>query len=117
MWLLRFCSVRDRHNIQVTKGRSRGGSEDIADMELKAGMVIRHHSGRVYSVLHIANTHGKDLSRFPATVVYRGANGHVKPKLTDHQITRARHDLARGESCRAVARDLNVHHSTISRLR
>jgi hypothetical protein len=46
-------------------------------MELKAGMVIRHHSGRVYSVLHIANTHGKDLSRFPATVVYRGANGHV----------------------------------------
>jgi len=40
-----------------------------------------------------------------------------KPKLTDHQLTKARDELAHGKSCRAVARDLNVHHSTISRLR
>lgn len=46
-------------------------------MNLKAGMVIRHHSGRVYSVLHVANTHGTDEARFPVTIVYRGANGHV----------------------------------------
>ena len=39
-----------------------------------------------------------------------------KPKLTDHQLTKARAELAHGKSCRAVARDLNVHHSTISRL-
>lgn len=52
-------------------------SKGIADMNLKAGMVIRHHSGRVYSVLHVANTHGNDPQRFPVTIVYRGANGHV----------------------------------------
>lgn len=40
-----------------------------------------------------------------------------KPKLTDHQLSKARTELAHGKSCRAVARDLNVHHSTISRLR
>jgi len=46
-------------------------------MNLKAGMVIRHHSGRVYSVLHVANVHGTDAARFPVTIVYRGANGFV----------------------------------------
>ncbi len=40
-----------------------------------------------------------------------------KPKLTEHQLIKARGELARGRSCRAVAQDLNVHHSTISRLR
>jgi DNA invertase Pin-like site-specific DNA recombinase len=40
-----------------------------------------------------------------------------KPKLTDHQLAKARKDLANGKSCRAIARDLNVHHSTVSRLR
>lgn len=40
-----------------------------------------------------------------------------KPKLTEHQLIKARIELARGRSCRAVGRDLNVHHSTISRIR
>jgi len=40
-----------------------------------------------------------------------------KPKLTEHQAFRARSDLAAGRSCRSIAQDLNVHHSTISRLR
>jgi DNA invertase Pin-like site-specific DNA recombinase len=40
-----------------------------------------------------------------------------KPKLTEHQLVKARGDLATGRSCRAIAQDLNVHHSTISRLR
>ena len=40
-----------------------------------------------------------------------------KPKLTEHQLLKARDDLARGKSCRAIGQDLNVHHSTISRLR
>jgi DNA invertase Pin-like site-specific DNA recombinase len=40
-----------------------------------------------------------------------------KPKLTGHQRIKARTDLANGKSCRAVAQDLNVHHSTVSRLR
>jgi DNA invertase Pin-like site-specific DNA recombinase len=39
-----------------------------------------------------------------------------KPKLTDHQQARARERLAAGETCRAVARDFGVHHSTVSRL-
>lgn len=40
-----------------------------------------------------------------------------KPKLTEPQALRARSDLAAGRSCRSIAQDLNVHHSTISRLR
>ncbi len=40
-----------------------------------------------------------------------------KPKLTEHQLNKARTELARGKSCRAIAQDLNVHHSTISRIR
>ena len=46
-------------------------------MNLKAGMIVRHHSGRVYSVLHVANLHATDNEKFPVTVIYRGANGHV----------------------------------------
>jgi DNA invertase Pin-like site-specific DNA recombinase len=40
-----------------------------------------------------------------------------KPKLTEHQLCKARTDLASGKSCRAIAQDMNVHHSTVSRLR
>jgi DNA invertase Pin-like site-specific DNA recombinase len=40
-----------------------------------------------------------------------------KPKLTERQALRARIELAAGRSCRSIAQDLNVHHSTISRLR
>jgi DNA invertase Pin-like site-specific DNA recombinase len=39
-----------------------------------------------------------------------------KPKLTDHQQEKARERLAAGETSRAIARDMGVHHSTISRL-
>lgn len=40
-----------------------------------------------------------------------------KPKLTEHQRIKARSELVRGKSCRAIAQDLNVHHSTISRIK
>ena len=40
-----------------------------------------------------------------------------KPKLTAHQQDRARERLAAGESARAVAKDLGVAHTTITRLR
>lgn len=40
-----------------------------------------------------------------------------KPKLTDHQQAVALERLANDESCRAIARDMGVSHSTISRLR
>ena len=46
-----------------------------------------------------------------------GATLGRKPKLTDHQQSRAREMLASGMSARAVAREFNVHHATISRLR
>lgn len=39
-----------------------------------------------------------------------------KPKLTEHQTARALERLAAGESQRAIAADLNVAQSTISRL-
>jgi DNA invertase Pin-like site-specific DNA recombinase len=40
-----------------------------------------------------------------------------KPKLTDHQRQLACDRMANGETCRAIARDLGVAHTTISRLR
>lgn len=47
----------------------------------------------------------------------KGVTPGRKPKLTERQALRARSDLVAGRSCRSIARDLNVHHSTISRLR
>ena len=46
----------------------------------------------------------------------RGVHMGRKPKLTDHQQEKALERLAAGETCRAIARDLGVHHSTVSRL-
>jgi DNA invertase Pin-like site-specific DNA recombinase len=46
----------------------------------------------------------------------KGTHMGRKPKLSDHQQEIARQRLAKGETCRAIARDLAVHHSTISRL-
>jgi len=40
-----------------------------------------------------------------------------KPKLTAHQQRSARSRLAQGESTGDVAREFNVHHATIARLR
>ena len=46
----------------------------------------------------------------------RGVHMGRKPKLTDHQQAEALKRLAAGETFRAVARSMAVHHSTISRL-
>ena len=40
-----------------------------------------------------------------------------KPKLTDHQRQPALDRMANGETCRVIALDLGVAHTTISRLR
>jgi len=40
-----------------------------------------------------------------------------KPKLTEHQRQLALQRMADGETCRAIAKDLGVAHTTISRLR
>ena len=47
----------------------------------------------------------------------KGAKLGRKPKLSEYQLNKARAELARGKSCRAIAQELNVHHSTVSRLR
>ena len=47
----------------------------IAGGRVSPGVVLRHHSGRVYTVLHIANFGGG--SKFPETAVYQGANGEI----------------------------------------
>ena len=46
----------------------------------------------------------------------KGVKMGRKPKLTEHQVVTAKVRLARGESCRAIARDMGVHHVTISRI-
>jgi len=38
-----------------------------------------------------------------------------KPKLTEHQLNLAQKRLSRGDTCRSIAKDLGVSHSTISR--
>lgn len=47
----------------------------------------------------------------------RGAQFGRKPKLTDHQRARACERLAAGETATAIALDMGVHKSTISRLK
>lgn len=47
----------------------------------------------------------------------RGVRFGPKPKLTEHQQNLARKRLSAGDSCRAIARDLGVAHTTVSRLR
>lgn len=47
---------------------------------IRKGAVCRHHSGKVYTVLEIANTAPSEAFRkpeFPPIVVYVGANGNV----------------------------------------
>jgi transposase len=36
--------------------------------------------------------------------------------LTPHQMKEARQRLAKGESCRSIAKSFDCHHSTVSRL-
>ena len=47
----------------------------------------------------------------------RGVKFGPKPKLTEHQRNVALERLALGDSCRAIAKDMGVAHTTISRLR
>lgn len=47
----------------------------------------------------------------------RGVKFGPKSKLTDHQKNVALERLAAGDSCRAIARDMGVAHTTISRIR
>ncbi|MEO1564465.1 MAG: recombinase family protein [Pseudomonadota bacterium] len=47
----------------------------------------------------------------------RGVKFGPKPKLTDHQRSLVEQRLLEGDSCRAIAKDMGVAHTTISRLR
>jgi len=46
----------------------------------------------------------------------RGVKFGPKPKLTKHQRSLALERLAAGDSCRTIAKDMGVAHTTISRL-
>lgn len=46
----------------------------------------------------------------------RGVKFGPKPKLSEHQQAVARERIAAGDSCRAIAKDMGVAHTTISRL-
>lgn len=39
-----------------------------------------------------------------------------KPTLTDHQQADALKRLAKGESCRSIAKTMGCHHATVARL-
>lgn len=54
---------------------------------------------------------GRDAAR------KRGVRLGRRPKLTDHQRSRALERLSAGESCRSIAKDYDVAPSTISRLK
>ena len=47
----------------------------------------------------------------------RGVKMGRKPKLTAHQRHRADQMMSEGKSLREIAREFNVHHSTISRMK
>lgn len=47
----------------------------------------------------------------------RGVKFGPKPKLTEHQRCVALQRLDAGDSCRAIAKDMGVAHTTISRLK
>lgn len=49
--------------------------------------------------------------------IAKGVKFGRKPKLTEHQRQLARKRLADGDTCRAIAKDLGVSHTTISRLK
>ncbi|MGJ8590070.1 MAG: helix-turn-helix domain-containing protein [Yoonia sp.] len=50
-------------------------------------------------------------------LIANGTKFGRKPKLIDHQRQFARDRMANGETCRAIAKDLGVAHTRISRLR
>lgn len=49
--------------------------------------------------------------------ISKGVKFGRKPKLTEHQCRLARKRMLKGDTCRAIAKDLGVAHTTISRLR
>lgn len=51
-----------------------------------------------------------------AAAKVRGVKFGPKPKLTDHQRSVAMERMDKGDSCRAIAKDIGVAHTTISRL-
>lgn len=52
-----------------------------------------------------------------AAATARGVKFGPKPKLSEHQQHVALQRLTEGDSCRAIAKDMGVAHTTISRLR
>ncbi len=47
----------------------------------------------------------------------RGVHMGRRPKLSEHQTQVARERMAAGESCRSIAREWGIAHTTISRIR
>lgn len=60
----------------------------MVPVDVHAGMVLRHHSGRVYTVIAVANHGSTNIDKFPLIVVYRGANGAVWARSYDQMKTK-----------------------------
>ena len=72
-------------------------NSDLQDFAL--GRVLRHHSGRVYTVVGLANT-GHLSEDYPVTCVYIGANGHLwaRPLAQMRRAFSVLHDGKQGTS-------------------
>lgn len=94
-----FVKVLDRDYLDLTKPINRGILAFLSALaeDERNRILTRAEAGR-----KAAKKAGKHMGR--------------KPKLTEHQQAEARQRMAKGETCRAIARSFGVHHSTVSRL-
>jgi len=58
-------TVAEKHGVKYDEGR------------FKRGVVCRHHSGGVYTILHVANEAARHPDKNPPCVVYMGTNGCI----------------------------------------
>lgn len=56
--------------------------------QIVAGAQLRHHSGRNYTVIAIANKGSADPVKFPVSAVYIGVNGRIWTRSVDSMVNK-----------------------------
>jgi len=125
--------ILDFHGTFVTPGhvyyredsKKANKFEPLIDI-LRADGIIRHQDGTLIRATTGCEVGSKDDEQFWAFTVDQVDGGEVarangvkfgrKPKLTEHQQELARGRLLNGDTCRKIAKDLGVSHTTISRM-
>lgn len=46
---------------------------------IKPGIILQHHSGRIYTVIHLANNSDSNIHKdiHPPSVIFQGTNGNI----------------------------------------